>query len=156
MRVQAIMTVSPDVCRPDDNLAEAVAQLWSVDCGVLPVVDHAGRLAGIITDRDICIAVGTRNARPSDVRVRTVMCSSVETTSPDEDVITALARMADRQVRRLPVVDDERRLLGLVSLGDAALASGSGPHAVRPGAVLETLRRVCRHALPVPVAATRD
>lgn len=152
MRVQDIMTVSPEVCRPDDNLAQAVSQLWNVDCGVLPVVDPAGRLAGILTDRDICIALGTRNERASDVRVRTVM-RPVEACTADEDVITALARMAERQVRRLPVVDDQRRLLGIVSLSDAARATGSGPHAVRPGAVLETLRSVCRHALPVPIVA---
>ncbi len=153
MRVQDIMTVSPEVCRPDDNLAEAVSQLWSADCGVLPVVDHAGRLAGILTDRDVCIALGTRNERASAVSVETVMRSSVETCGPGEDVISALARMADRQVRRLPVVDDERRLLGILSLSDAALATGSGPHALRAGAVLETLRSVSRHALPVAVGA---
>jgi len=153
MRVQDIMTVSPEVCRPEDNLAEAVSQLWSADCGVLPIVDHAGRLAGIVTDRDICIALGTRNERPSAVPVRSVMRSSVETCGPGDDVIAALARMAEHQVRRLPVVDDERRLLGILSLSDAALATGSGPQAVRPGAVLDTLRSVSRHALPVPVVA---
>lgn len=152
MKVQDIMTVSPEACRPEDNLAQAVAQLWNLDCGVLPVVDHAGRVAGILTDRDICIALGTRNQRASEVRVLSVMRTSVETCGPDDDVITALARMADRQVRRLPVVDDEHRLLGIVSLSDAACATGSGSQAVRPGAVVETLRSVCRHALPVPVA----
>jgi CBS domain-containing protein len=121
---QHIMTVSSEVCRPDDNLAQAVSQLWSVDCGVLPVVDHAGCLAGIVTDRDICIALGTRSERASEVQVRTVMRTSVATCNPGEDVISALARMGDHQVRRLTVVDDERRLLGIVSLGDAALAAG--------------------------------
>lgn len=153
MKVHDIMTVAPEVCRPDDNLAQAVSQLWNVDCGVLPVVDHTGRLAGIVTDRDICIALGTRNQRASEVRVNTVMRTSVETCAPDNDVIVALGRMSGRQVRRLPVVDDEHRLLGIVSLSDAAGAAGSGPNAVRPGAILETLRNVSKHALPVPVAA---
>jgi CBS domain-containing protein len=156
MRVQDIMTVSPEVCRPDDNLARAVSQMWGVDCGVLPVVDGTGRLAGIVTDRDIAIALGTRNKRASEVSVRSVMRTAVETCSPAEGVITALSRMAERQVRRLPVVDEEHRLLGIVSLSDAALAAGSGLQAVRPGAVLDTFRSVCARPLPVPVAAATD
>lgn len=151
MRVQDIMTTSPEVCRPEDTLAEAVAQLWNVDCGVLPVVDHAGHLAGIVTDRDICIALGTRNERASEVRVRTVMRTALEVCNPEDDVVSALARMGNRRVRRLPVVDDERRLLGIVSLSDAALAAGSGRQAVRPGAVLDALRSVCARHLLVPV-----
>jgi CBS domain-containing protein len=145
------MTVSPEACRPDDNLAEAVSQLWNADCGVLPVVDHAGRLAGILTDRDICIAVGTQNARASEIAVRSIMRTAVETCDPMDDVLTALNKMGDRRVRRLPVVDNEHRLLGIVSLSDAALAIGAGRNAVRPAAVLETFRSICAHPLPVAV-----
>jgi CBS domain-containing protein len=151
MKVQDLMTVSPEACHPDDNLAHAVSQLWKADCGALPVVDHAGRLAGILTDRDICIALGTRDARASESSVGSVMRTSVEMCEPDDDVLTALARMADRRVRRLPVVDAEHRLLGIVSLGDAALAAGAGRNTVRPGAVLEALRTICEHPLPVPI-----
>jgi CBS domain-containing protein len=151
MRVQEIMTVSPEACRPDDNVAEAVSQLWKADCGALPVVDRAGRLAGILTDRDICIALGTKNVRASDIAVRSVMRTSVETCDPSDDVLTALGRMGDRRVRRLPVVDDQHRLLGILSLGDAVLATGAGRNAVRPGAVLDAFRSICAHPLPVTV-----
>jgi CBS domain-containing protein len=149
MKVQDIMTVSPETCRASDNLAEAVSRMWKVDCGVLPVVDDAGRLAGIVTDRDICIALGTRDERASQVDIRTVMRTSVAACDPQEDVIAALARMGEYKVRRLPVVDGERRLVGMLSLSDAMRAAGSGRQAVRPGAVLEALRTITAIDLPV-------
>jgi CBS domain-containing protein len=149
MKVQDIMTVSPEACRPEDNLAEAVSQLWRANCGALPVVDRSGRLAGILTDRDICIALGTRNARASEVPVGSVMRTSVETCSAEDDVLSALATMGNRRVRRLPVIDGEHRLLGILSLSDAAVAAGAGRNAVRPAAVLDALKTVSAHQLPV-------
>jgi CBS domain-containing protein len=151
MKVQELMTVSPEACRPDDNLGQAVSQLWKADCGALPVVDHTGRLAGILTDRDICIALGSRNTRAAETTVGSVMRTSVEVCEPNDDVLMALARMSERRIRRLPVVDAEHRLLGIVSLSDAALATGTGRNAVRPSAVLDALRTICQHPLPVPM-----
>lgn len=152
MKVKDIMTAAPEACRPDDNLAEAVELLWSANCGVLPVTDHSGRVAGILTDRDICIALGTRNARAADVRVESVMRTSVHTCCPTEDVLSALGRMSDRRVRRLPVVDATDRLVGILSLNDAVLSAGTGQHAVRPAAVLDTFKSICAHNLPVATA----
>lgn len=149
MKVTDIMTPSPEVCRPDDNLAKAVELLWKADCGVLPVVDHSGRVAGILTDRDICIALGTRNVRASNAGVASVMRTTVQTCHPSDDVLTALSLMTDRRVRRLPVVDGGR-LVGVVSLNDAVLAAGAGRNAIRSGAVLDALKAVCAHPLPVP------
>ena len=100
-------------------------RLWAADCGVLPIVDDTGRVAGILTDRDICIALGTRNARASDVLIASVMRPAVYTREPDDDVLAALALMSDRRVRRLPVVEGGR-LVGVVSLNDAVLAAGTG------------------------------
>jgi CBS domain-containing protein len=153
LRVEDIMTASPEVCRPDDNLATAVGLLWKADCGVLPVVDHAGHVTGIITDRDICIALGTRNARASDLRVEAVMRPTVQTCEPSEDVLAVLAHMSDRRVRRIPVVDSANRLVGIVSLNDMVLAAGAGPRSVRPGAVIDAFKAVCAHRLPVAVHA---
>ena len=77
MKIKDVMSPSPEACRPDDNLATAAALLWTANCGVLPVTDHSGRIAGIITDRDVCIALGTRNARASDVLIASVMRTTV-------------------------------------------------------------------------------
>jgi CBS domain-containing protein len=150
MKVKEIMTTAPEAGRPEDNLARAVELLWKADCGVLPIVDDTGRVAGILTDRDICIALGTRNARAADVHIAQVMRSTVYTCEPEDDVLAALALMSDRRVRRLPVVEGGG-LVGVVSLNDAVLAIGTGRNAVRPGAVLDTFKSVCAHQLPVVV-----
>lgn len=151
MKVQEIMTLSPEACYPHDNLAEAVEHLWKADCGALPVVDHAGHVAGILTDRDICIALGTRDTRASEIPVAAVMQTAVQTCLPTDELQPALARMSARRVRRLPVVDVDNRLVGMLSLGDAALAAGASRDGVRPAAVLETFKAVSAHPLPVLV-----
>ena len=150
MKVNEIMTTAPEACRPEDNLARAVELLWKADCGVLPIVDDTGRVAGILTDRDICIALGTRDACASDVGVASVMRPAVYTCGPGDDVLAALAVMSDRRVRRLPVVEGGR-LVGVMSLNDAVLAVGTGRNGVRPAAVLDTFKSVCAHELPVVV-----
>jgi len=150
MKVKAIMTTAPEACRPEDNLARAVELLWKADCGVLPIVDDTGRVAGILTDRDICIALGTRDARASDMHIASVMRPTVYTCEPDDDVLAALALMSDRRVRRLPVLENGR-LVGVLSLNDVVLAVGTGRNGVRPGAVLETFKSLCAHRLPVVV-----
>ena len=125
MKVNEIMTTAPEAGRPEDNLARAVELLWQADCGVLPIVDDTGRVAGILTDRDICIALGTRNARASDVPIASVMRPTVYICEPGDDVLAALALMSDRRVRRLPVVEGGR-LVGVVSLNDAVLRWAPG------------------------------
>jgi CBS-domain-containing membrane protein len=117
------------------------------------VVDHSGRVAGILTDRDICIALGTRNVRASNVRVGSVMRTTVQACLPTDDVLTVLSLMTDRRVRRLPVVDAAGRLVGIVSLNDAVLAAGTSRNAVRGGAVLDAFKAVCAHSLPVAMRA---
>jgi CBS domain-containing protein len=146
------MTTQPEHCGPDTNLAAAVQLMWDADCGVLPVVDEARRVVGIITDRDICIALGTRNERASDIRVADVMQTPVHTCTVSDDVRIALDRMREQRVRRLPVLDGDGVLGGLFSLDDAALATADG-NGVKPAQVLETFRAICAHRLPVPVPA---
>jgi hypothetical protein len=80
------------------------------------------------------------------------MRTSVHTCRPSDDVLTALSPMTGRRVRRLPVVDDAGRLVGIVSLNDAVLPAGAGRNAVRPGAVLDAFKAVCAHPIPVPMS----
>ena len=155
MKIRDIMTTSPETCGRTTNLAAAVERLWSADCGVLPVVDRDGSLVGIITDRDICIALGTRNRPASGILVDNVMTSDVETCRDDEDVAVALGRMQERRVRRLPVLDDRGTLVGVLSLNDIILATGSGAKAIKPAAVLQTFKAICAHDLPVPVVGAK-
>lgn len=120
MRVKEIMTAAPRTCTPDASLAEAANLMWESDCGVLPVVDD-GELVGIVTDRDMFIALGTRNTRAAHLRVGAVATTKVSTCSPDDEVEAALATMKEARVRRLPVVDTNRKLIGILSLNDIAL-----------------------------------
>lgn len=119
MQTREVMTENVQFCAPDTNLAAAIEIMWNSDCGVLPVLEN-GKLAGIVTDRDICIALGTRDCAARDVAVRDVGTTTVHTCQPDDDVYVALEVMQTARVRRVPVVDADGNLRGIVSLGDLA------------------------------------
>ena len=118
MKVRDVMTPSAFCCKPDTNIGAAVELLWSHNCGMLPVVGKDGKLIGIVTDRDICIAMGTRNRLPGDITVGEVATTNVFTCKPVEEIHEALGTMADKQVRRLPVVNDEGVPQGILSMDD--------------------------------------
>lgn len=118
--VRSIMTEHVRSCREDDALNLAAQIMWDNDCGAAPVVDHEGRLRGIITDRDICMAAYTGGSPLWALRVRDCMARHVHTCSPEDSLQRAAAIMADAQVRRLPVVDGDGHPLGIVSLSDIA------------------------------------
>jgi len=121
MKVENLMVTKVQSCRPDTNLAAAAALMWEADCGALPVVEQDNKVVGMITDRDICIAAGTRNRLPSDTLAGDVVNRKVYACGPDDDVKIALATMRKARVRRLPVVEDSNRVLGMLSLDDIAL-----------------------------------
>jgi CBS domain-containing protein len=119
MQIRDVMTDQLQCCAPDTNLAAAIEIMWNNDCGVLPVVAD-GKLEGIVTDRDICIALGTRDCAASDVAVRDVATTTVCTCEPEDDVYAAMEVMQTARVRRVPVVDRLGRLQGIITLGDLA------------------------------------
>jgi CBS domain-containing protein len=112
MNVRDIMVHPVQSCGPETNLAAAAMMMWDSDCGVLPVVNFEGKVVGMITDRDICMATATKNRPPSEITVFETITGQVYTCRPDEDVHNAMEMMAKHQVRRLPVVDDEGHLIG--------------------------------------------
>lgn len=156
MKVEALMTAAPETCRPDTNLAAAVERLWAADCGILPVTDEATRPVGVVTDRDICIALGTRDRAASTLSLESVMRQPVETCRVDEDVSRALARMKARRIRRLPVVDARGKLVGILSLSDILLAAGAGGKAVKPADVLDTFKAICSRDVPAVIGRNVD
>ena len=141
MTVREVMTGAPKTCTPDTTLAAAANLMWEADCGVLPVVDE-GELVGIVTDRDMFIALGKRNTRAAHVRVGAVATTNVSTCAPDDDVETAVAAMKQARVRRLPVIDADRKLVGIVSINDIVLAAGRRK-AVRNEDVVDALQAIC-------------
>jgi CBS domain-containing protein len=118
MKVRDVMKPNAVCCRPDTNLAAAVELLWVNNCGMLPVVGNNGKLEAVITDRDICMATGTRNRLPAELRVEEVATKNVITCRPDDEIHEALNTMAAKRVRRLPVVDQAGVPQGILSMDD--------------------------------------
>ena len=148
MKVKDLMTKEPKTCTPETTLAAAAQLMWEGDCGILPVMDD-GELVGVITDRDMYIALATQNARASHLRVGAVARTLVATCEPEDDVRVALARMKQARVRRLPVVGFGRTVLGILSMNDIVLAA-SDDSGVSAEEVVDTLRAICGHHHPVP------
>jgi CBS domain-containing protein len=130
MNVRDLMK-SPQVCGPADSLEQAARILWEHDCGVVPVVDEKRRVIGMITDRDICMAAWTKGRTLGALPVHGAMARAVVRCQPAHDVEAALRIMAEAQVHRLPVVDDNDRLLGILSLTDVLRATQDEPAALR-------------------------
>ncbi len=143
MKVRDIMTQDVQCCGPGTNLAAASATMWTHDCGALPVVED-GKLAGIITDRDICIALGTRNRLAAEVAVGEVATRSVQSCAPDADVHTAMAAMRRAKVHRLPVVADGR-IEGILALNDIIEAVEQRFGEIDYEDVLNTIKAVSEH-----------
>ncbi|MFM7137093.1 MAG: CBS domain-containing protein [Planctomycetota bacterium] len=145
VRVRDVMTNEVRSCSPETSLAVAAAIMWEGDCGALPVVEN-GRVTGIITDRDVCITLGTRDRLPRTVLVRDAGTTSIIACAPDDDLRTALDAMGRCKVRRLPVVDAEQQIRGIVSLNDIILrADRMLGNALSYDEVTQTLKCVCAH-----------
>ena len=112
MKVQDLMTSDVRTCRPETNLAEAGRDMWEGDCGALPVVNDEGRVIGMITDRDICIALATRGRSADRITVREVAQGPAHMCLATDDTASALQMMKTHKVRRLPVVDAEGHIRG--------------------------------------------
>jgi CBS domain-containing protein len=148
MRIKDIMTAEPRTCAAGTNLAEAAALLLDGDCGILPVVED-GKLVGVVTDRDMYIALATRNKRASEITVAEVVQTPVYTCGPDDDVHAALETMKQHRVRRLPVEGFGGTVLGIISMNDILMAAGSRKP-VREREVVETFQAICAHHHPTP------
>jgi CBS domain-containing protein len=117
MRVKQIMSHPAVSCGPDDTLETAAGLMWDHSCGVLPVVED-GRVIGMLTDRDTCMAAYTERRLLSDIPVSRAMAAHVVTCGPDDTVKHAEELMAAHQVRRLPVVHQDGTLVGVLSIDD--------------------------------------
>jgi CBS domain-containing protein len=118
MKVSEIMTRDVCIASPDQRLRDVAAEMEKRDIGVLPV-GHNDRLVGMITDRDIAVR-GISHGLGPEARVRDVMSAEVKYCFEDDDVEDVGQNMADEQIRRLPVLSRQKRLVGIVSLGDLA------------------------------------
>ena len=118
--VRTLMSVNVRSCTPGDSLNRAAQLMWDGDCGCVPVVDDSGRVVGLITDRDICMASYTQGKSLAELPVEGFMSKQVHGCGPDESVGDALGLMTEHRLRRLPVQDVSGKLIGMLSLADVA------------------------------------
>src|SRR5215813_9948298 len=120
MKVRDVMSTPVNMATPDDTIERAAQLLANSDCGALPVAEN-DRLVGMITDRDITVRAIAKGKQPGSCTVREVMSSGIKYVYDDETTQSAAHNMSRLQVRRLPVLDRNKRLVGIVSLGDLAV-----------------------------------
>ena len=119
MQVKDVMTKGAEVVRPDATLQEAANKMRSLDIGPLPVCD-GDKVVGMLTDRDITVRATAEGLDPKQTKVREVMSKELITCLEDQDVKEAAELMQSKQIRRVPILNKDKRLVGMLSLGDLA------------------------------------
>lgn len=120
MKVKELMTKQVATVKASEPQIIALRTMWESDCGSLPVMDDEGRVVGVITDRDIAMALCFRDASPSSLLVSEAMSKELHSCSPGDSLDAAEKIMRTNQIRRLPVLDGDHRLVGLLSTADLA------------------------------------
>lgn len=156
MKVHEVLCRPVSTCPEDTTLAAAARLMEENDCGVLPVV-RATKVVGVVTDRDVCMAVG-RKRNPQETPVREIMSTNVVSCGIEDDVRQALSIMANSRIRRLPVVDARGKLEGIVSMDDVVLRAeeadpSRGAPAISCRDVVTALRAIYGSRRVRPVAS---
>lgn len=158
MKVKEIMTGGPSVCDLNESLAEAARTMWNADCGVLPVLKDGKEVVGLITDRDICMAMAMRDCKPAAVSAEAVISGDVYSVAPEDEVHKALELMQQYQVHRLPVINPEGELVGMLSMNDVVFKAKEKTDSKAPeigyADVVKTYKAICAHRAPEQSQAT--
>jgi CBS domain-containing protein len=133
-RIRELMTVKPRTVKAGDSIVDAAKLMRGEDAGIAPIVDGE-RLVGVLTDRDIAIRVVAEGKDPATTKVEEVASHELVTLDPDQDLDEALRLMAQHQVRRLPVVEQDGKLVGIVAQADVARHADAN----RTGEVVEEI-----------------
>jgi CBS domain-containing protein len=122
MKCSELMTKDPSCCLPTDTVFDAAQLMKSEDVGPIPIVNdkQTKKLAGIVTDRDLALKVVAEGLDPKQTKIEEVMTTGVQTCNPDDDVSNVLKLMEHHHVRRIPIVDDQDRLVGIIAQADVA------------------------------------
>lgn len=152
MKVRELMTDKVAYVQRSANLSDAARLMWDCDCGAIPVVeDDSQSVVGMITDRDICMACWSKDRPPSSIPVVEAMSPDLFRCSPDDSLTAAESLMRSTQVRRIPVVDAERKLLGILSLADivtraqrAGIYGAGASRELAPTEITTTLATICQ------------
>ena len=139
MTCKEIMTSNPRICTTTATAQSAAELMREENVGSIPVVDETSKqLVGVVTDRDLCLAIIAAGKSSHDVLVSDVMSKDLVTCKPEEDIRICEERMQARQIRRIPVVDGKGRCIGIISQGDLAMKLS------RPEEVHQTVREISK------------
>jgi CBS domain-containing protein len=136
-QVRELMTKDPRTVQPDASVVDAARLMRDEDTGIVPITEGGDRLAGVITDRDIAIGVVADGKDPTSTKVNQIASKNLVTVDPQQDLDEALRLMAEHQVRRLPVVEEDGRLVGILAQADVARHSDDA----RTGEVVEKISK---------------
>ncbi|MGH7813722.1 MAG: CBS domain-containing protein [Candidatus Binataceae bacterium] len=153
MIVADLMTTDVKWCGIHDNLNSAAHLMWEYDCGCVPIVDDDGQVAGIVTDRDICMAAYTRGLPLFAIPVETAMSRQAIACAPEASIETAHRLMRINEIHRLLVADSSGRLAGILSFSDLANAvapdgAAEASDAFHAGELAATIAKIRRHRTP--------
>lgn len=126
MKISNLIQRDVATCTVHESLEHAAQQMWDRDLGCLPVIDEQGHVAGMVTDRDICMAAYTQGAPLRAIPVTTAMAKHVFSCTEHDEVEAVERVMREHQIRRMPVIDDQGHPVGIVSLNDIARAASAG------------------------------
>jgi CBS domain-containing protein len=119
-RIRELMTENPRTVRPDSTAVDAARLMREEDTGIVPITGDDGRLVGVVTDRDLAMRVVGEEKDPRMTKVTDIASQNLVTVDPDQDLDEALQLMAEHQVRRLPVVEEDGKLVGILAQADVA------------------------------------
>jgi CBS domain-containing protein len=156
MNASEVMKQPVHTCSIDASLEDVARVMWERDCGCVPLVDGEGRAVAMITDRDIAMAAYLQHRPLHEIAARTAASRSLTTVRADATLEAIESRMRDGQIRRVPVVDDRDRVIGIVSLSDIAVHAAPGGRrigALSAESVSRTLQAICEHRPHEPLTS---
>lgn len=157
MKIKELMTPNPKAIWLTESVSDAAQLMWENDCGILPVIKDGRKVVGLITDRDICMAVAIRGTEPASISVEEVMTGQVFAVGPEDELERALQLMREHRVHRVPVVNPDGELEGILSLNDVVLKATKTEGkrgAIGYGDVVKTFQAICRHPEPREASST--
>jgi CBS domain-containing protein len=149
MKVKEVMVTDVKVCTDYDALSVAAEIMWDFDCGSVPVLDKDGHVIAVVTDRDVCMAAFFQGLPLDRIPVTAAMSKEIYFCRADDDLAMAEALMCELQIRRLPVVDSSRRIVGILALNDLAREEERErtmrmPTQISAGEIAQVLAAVCK------------
>lgn len=144
MLIQDAMTKNPTCCGENERASAAAQVFWEKDCGCAPVINDNEELVGFVTDRDLCMASHFRDTKLSELRLGDVARGPVLSCRPDQTLQEAENVMQREQIRRIPIVDANNHVVGLLSLNDIAVARNEQAP-IPSEEVADTLGAICNH-----------